>query len=254
MKNFVIFFNGHEGSTAIISHLKKLENMVDIIWYEPFDNCHLKKRLGGRDLKNIFKAVFSNHTQGYTVASKIYKSYSDKPLTKFSANKSVGFKMRCRAFNDIHPILKEKKVVVFVLIRRNIARWALSRCRPNSLQFKLVRKEIDQNPKLDVDLKLFEQKVELCQRLLKEKKDLLNTCRKLGIEAHPIYYEDYCEDKVGFFTNIFGKLGIRMDKKHIESFANRDVYFKKVHDDDISKFVTNYQEVLDFIKKRGLKL
>lgn len=249
MKNFIIFFNGHEGSTAIISHLKKLEQFINILWYEPFDNCHLKKSLKGDDLTNLFKAVFTNDKKS---ASNIYNKYSDSKL-ELKTNRSVGFKMRWRSFNDVSSVLRDEKVVVFILIRKNILKSAVSRCKSNSMQFKLIKKEIEQNPKTVLNLKLLKEKLLLCEQILKDKEDQVNRCKQMNVEVHKIYYEDYCNDKVKFFTDVLGKLEINLTDEQLEQFAFSTNYFKKVHDDDIRKFVVNYDEVLKFVKDNNLE-
>jgi hypothetical protein len=248
MKNFIILFDGQEGSSAIISHLNN-QSSINIAGFEPFDNCHLKKPLTGNDFKLLLNNLF-NHNMA--AASSIYKNYSDKNLLNIDKSKSVGFKMRFRNYDDIKSVLKRKDVVVFVLIRRNVLKWGLSKCRSNSLQFQLIKGEIEKNPKLYVNIDLLNKKIEQCTMLVKKKNTILKNLMNDGVNAHPIYYEDYCDNKVKFMRFVLNKLDIKLTNKELLEYSNKPNYFKKVHDDDISKFIINYDEVHEYIKKNDL--
>jgi hypothetical protein len=247
MSNFVIFFNGHEGSTAIISHLKKSQN-INILWYEPFDNCHLKKKLEGNDLAILLDAVYK---RDYIKASNIYKQYSDKPLDTFTKNNALGFKMRQRDWSDIQHVLVNNNVIVLVLFRNNILKWGLSKCESNHLQFKLVKNEISHNPKMTVNFELLTERLKICKKLINDKQQLLDNCKKYNIKAYPIYYETYCNDKIAFFDNIFKILNINIGE-NLKDFALQPIYFKKVHSDDLKQYITNYDELVNFAKKNDL--
>lgn len=252
-KNFVIFFDGCEGSTAIITHLKQFAN-IDIIWFEPFDNCHLKKKLIGKDLNNMFNLVYNNNKFGYMAKiNQIYSNYSDKELNNFDKDKSIGFKMRMRNFGDIKNILKNNDVVVFILMRKNILKWAISLYGSNTLQFKLVKKEIDKNPPMTINFDTLKEKIDLCNKNIEKKYDMFKNIRKEGIETHFIYYEDYCDNKAVFLNSIIKKLNIHMHIESVKNIAEKNIYFQKVHDNDLSKFVTNYDELLKFVQENNLQ-
>lgn len=254
MKDFMILYRGHEGSSAIISHLKKSSN-IDIVGFEPFDTHHMKKHLKGPDLARVFKLMFDKSVNfGYNKQIKdIYSQYTEIPINNIDKKKSVGFKIRLRAWPVIKNIIVKNNVVCFVLIRKNILKWAISRLRSNTLQFQLINKDITANPKLYVKIEDLDEKIRLCQKLLDDKQKLINALKADGVDVHPIYYEDYCNNKYKFFENVFNKLDIKMTNQELKKFAEIEVHFKKVHSNDIKDFIENYDEVLDYIKKNKLE-
>lgn len=253
MKNFIILFNGHEGSSAIISHLRKIPQ-INIIWYEPLDNCHLKQPLNNPDLLNLLNYIYNtNIKHRHQQASTIYSRYSDKQLCEFNDNKSVGFKMRVRDWPTLEKVFKQHNVVVFVLIRQNLLKLAISKCQPNSMQFKLINKEIPTNPKLTIDFNTLTQNITVCRDLLKYKQDIITRCSTIGITCHPLFYEEYCDNKELFLSKILKILDIHMPQSDIQQLANSPNYFKKVHSDKLSDFITNYPELVTYAKNNKLE-
>jgi hypothetical protein len=248
MKNFILFFNSNEGSTAIMSQLKKSE-LFNILWLEPFDNHHLKKELKDQDLEDILSYTYTNDNSSL---SDLYKEYSNTKLDYLYSNRSTGFKMRPRNLDHVIPILKEQKIHVFVLIRENILKSAISRCQTNLLQFELAQGKIKENPPITIDISVLQEKINLCKKINQEKYKLLENLKKLNISASPLYYEKFCSNKLEFFKDIFQKLEIKISAQDLCDFCNQELYYKKVHSDDISKFIVNYQEVLDYIQKNKL--
>lgn len=253
MRNFIILFNGHEGSSAIISHLRKFPD-INIIWYEPLDNCHLKQPLTNPDLLTLLNYIYDTKIKNrYQLASSLYLKYSDKALFPFEQNKSVGFKMRIREWPTLEKVFKEHNVVVLVLIRQNLLKLGVSKCRPNSMQFKLINGEIEKNPELKLDFDVLTKNIQICKDLLNYKMTVINRCNKLGITCHPIFYEEYCNNKELFFSKILQILEIKMDKETIKQIANQPCYFKKVHSDELKDFITNYDELVSYAKKNNLE-
>jgi len=252
MKDFIIFFHGHEGSSATVSQLKKLDN-IDIIGFEPFDAN--KKPLISKDIKKIFTLIFNkNVKKNYIEAiNPIYKYYYKRDFPEFDKSKSVGFKMRIKNLHDILPIAKKHNVVVFILFRHNILKWAISKCRPNSYQFKLVKGQIQENPPLNIDFNMLDKKIEECKKLHEQKKMILNRCIKDRLRAYPIYYEYMNEDKEKYFGDILDKIGITLSPDELSNFIAKQNYFKKVHSDNLEDFVINYNELLTYVKKNNLE-
>ena len=242
MKNFIIFFMANTGSSAIISHLKQLKNKIDIIGFEPFDNCHMKTPLIGEDLTKIFNLVYSKNHKIDDI-NNIYKKYSNKELDNIDTTKSVGFKMRYRNLELIEQPLKNNNVVILVLIRKNVFKWALSTYDSKSTQFKLIRGEISKDPEITVDINKFKDILNKCEKSLDERYKLINTLKSKGLNVYPIYYEDYCNDKENFFKKFFNYIDINLSTQELSEFANKPNFFKKVHSDDIKQYVTNYDEL-----------
>lgn len=252
MKDFVIIFHGHEGSSATISQLKKLDQ-IEIIGFEPFDAN--KRPMQSIDIRRMFSLIFNKNVKKNYVESinNIYKDYYKRDFPKFKKDGSVGFKMRIKNLPDITPVLKKNNVVVFILFRTNILKWAISKCRPNSYQFKLVKGQIKENPELIIDFNLLNKKIQECKRLHEQKKEILNRCINNRMLAYPIYYECMNEDKEKYFKDILKKIDINIQEDEFQKFINKQNYFKKVHSDNLEDFVTNYDELLNYVKKNKLE-
>ncbi len=255
MKPFIIFFKGQEGSSAIISYLQKLKQ-TNILGFEPFDTHHMKAKLVGEDLKRIFKLIFDKNIKfNYNQNIKqIYKKYTDIQINNIDKKKAIGFKMRPRELNNIMDVIKKNDVTVFVLIRHDICRHAISMCSTNRLQFDLKAGKIQKNPKHKIDLSILNKNIEICKNVLKQKQYLINMLKKHNINVYPIYYEEFCKNKAKFFNNMLRKLDIKLSQEELQKFASCTIPFKKVHDERIKKFVINYDEVVAFLKKKGLSL
>jgi len=253
-KDFIVFFEGGEGSSAIMSHLKQFTEKLDIIWFEPFDNCHFTNKLIDDDLSNIFSNIFNkNIKKNYNEnIRQIYSNYTDRQLADFDKNKSVGFKMRFRDWDTIKPIIIKNNVVIFLLVRKNIVKWAISKYGSNSLQFKLIKGEIKENPKTNINIKQFEKILKRCRESIDYKYSLFKKLKMEGVEVYLIYYEDYCENKTIFLNSILRKININLDLEKVKEIATKNIHFKKVHSDDIKTFVTNYDEFYKFIADNDL--
>jgi len=253
-KDFIVFFEGGEGSSAIMSHLKQFTDKLDIIWFEPFDNCHFTNKLIGDDLHTIFSNIFNKNIKNKYEDNirKIYSNYTNRQLLDFDKNKSVGFKMRFRDWDTIKPIVSENNVVIFILVRKNIVKWAISKYGSNSLQFKLIKGEIEQNPKTNINIGRFSKILNKCREGIEYKYSLFKKLKKEGVEVYLIYYEDYCENRTIFLSSILKKLNINMELDKVKEVANKNIHFKKVHSDDIKTFVTNYDEFYKFISDNEL--
>ena len=84
-----------------------------------------------------------------------------------------------------------------------------------------------------------------CKKISQRKKDLMLNFKQAGIQTYSLKYEDFNQDKFRFFQNIFNKLCINMTKEELISSLEKGTCYKKVHSDDISTFVLNYQEVYE---------
>jgi len=245
---------------AYIYKIKKIQKIkqINILGFEPFDTHHMKTRLVGTDLRRIFDLIYN---KSYPTAAdhnkqikQIYQKYTTVSVPAVNKSKSVGFKMRPRDMTDIIPTLKKNGVVVFVLIRRDIARQAVSMCSTNRLQFDLKAGKIEQNPKHTINLRTLDRNIKTCKHVLKQKQYLINMLKKQGISVHPIYYEEFCKNKLNFFKTFLTKIDVTLSDSELKKLATSQIPFKKVHDNEIKKFVINYTQVVSFFKQHGLTL
>ena len=244
MKDFIIYFLANTGSSAIISHLMKFRDIINILGFEPFDQHNMKKKkLVSDNLEEIFRNIFDKSIDDYDKLQEIYSHHTDRKFPQIDKKKSVGFKMRFRNWDTIKHIIKENGVVVFILIRQNVFRWALSLYDKQSNQFKLIKKKIEKNPKIYVDIDKFREILYRCENNLNERYELIEKLEDDNYEVYPLFYEDYCDNKLEFFKDFFNSLEIPISNNELEKYVKIPNYFKKVHDDDIRKFVINYDEL-----------
>jgi len=257
MKNFIIFNTEKEGSCALIQTLDNF-NEINIIsdFIEPFDK-HMfinKQNASGKDIskEDFLKCVsliYDSSDNYLEELNLIYSQYNNQCRFKFSKDKSHGFKMRLRRQwkAELFSLLKQFYVTAFVLIRQDVLRWALSKYhgdgtgRKGHLQFDHVN--IKDLPKIKVSWRLLKKKIERCQRRIEEKERLLQDLRASGVDAFPLYYEDFCNKKFDYFKQLLRRLDIKMTDREIQQVISNDCHFRKVHPDDIGEFVKNHEKI-----------
>jgi|GEM_PF-698557 len=177
VSNFIIFFNGKEGTSPLIRLLNNFEQVsvihqADGIW-EPFDT-HSCGQMPPKTIERCFNLIYTNNNINMSKLNKIYTKTASNPLDVIDANKSIGFKMRFRPkkrgipyignlplikktinrwvinsqkhkFKEVMiALLKKHKIVAFISVRQDVFRWALSKYHgdgssvPGHLQFKLA--------------------------------------------------------------------------------------------------------------------
>ncbi len=249
---------------------------------EPFDR-HECGPISIRNLKKCLDIVLSGQEIDFARLNRIYTKTSLKPLEETNRNCSVGFKMRfkppgnriaetlgfdswnnwaSKAFRKSRnrsfrrmmlEVLQKNNPVVFVAFRQDLLRWSLSKyhgdgsCRPGHMQFDLASGKISREDigKIHVDCDRLEKIFAQSEMMLARKNRLMEEFRSKGIDAFPLFYEDFLEDKYQYFNRFFEILGIEISKQEIEAALETGAYYKKVHSRDISEFVINYQEVMD---------
>lgn len=160
MRNFVVFFDGREGTTALMQLLSNFDQ-ISVLHYdiksgwEPFDynSCG---PISKQDLKECFNILFGNKPVDVDRFNQIYTKTAKKPVSISNPDGSIGFKMRFeppdkvavtlrrmavwykmggeilknaynRSFeNMMFDVLKSNNVAVFFAIRQDVLRWALS--------------------------------------------------------------------------------------------------------------------------------
>jgi hypothetical protein len=257
MKNFIIFNSEKEGSCALVQMLNSFcEVSIISEFIEPFDrHMFVKNEYGaGKDISKedflrCLSLIFDSSSNYLEELNTIYARYNKHYTFSFSKEKSRGFKMRVREQwnDDLFEFLKEYKVTSFVLIRQDLLRWALSKYHGDGtgkrghLQFSNVH--IEDLPKLKVHWGSLKKEIKKCEGRITNKKKLLKDLRNSGVEAFPLYYEDFCYKKPSYFKNLLRTLDIVISDEEIQQVLMQDCNYNKVHPDDISAFVDNHQEI-----------
>jgi len=284
LRNFVIFFEEKEGTTPLI-HLLEQFQQISIVRQrgkqEPFDE-HVCGPMTQANLRSCLELIFNDQPADMDALNEVYTTTAKEPLESFDKATSVGFKMRfvpkklqSGLFAEIWPfgkwqsrrakqayrrmmldLLGKYDVVVFIAVRQDIFRWALSKYhgdgtgKPGHLQFHLATGKISKDDlgKIHVDAGKFEALLRKCERSHARKRKLMTDLQARGVVVQPICYEDFLADKHAYFRNLLHALEIDLSAEEIKSVIDEGTYFKKVHSDDISEFVENHLEV---IKKFG---
>ena len=276
-RNFVILFEEKEGSTPIVRLLDNF-NAIDIvhqvsnIGWEPFD-LHCCGPISMRNYLRCLELIYSDQTPYMQELNRIYTATAPHPLQPFDKGKSVGFKMRLRPQRTtewLRRVLKPafthysinrfraNDVVVFVTVRQDVFRWALSKYhgdgtgRPGHLQFKLAKGKIDRSqiPKTHVDLNAFGRLLERCERQIMLKRRLIARLNRNGVTAWPMLYESFCNDKRGFFAEVLSRLELPLPEHGITAALEKGTRFQKVHGHDVREFVVNADDVMEEFGER----
>lgn len=260
MKNFIIFFEEKEGTSALVRLLNNF-GPVSIVHqtgntgWEPFD-LHNSGAISLESFAQCLELIFNQAPLDIDTLNRIYTQTAKAPLEIFNKGNAVGFKIRFKPrpyMQALFDVAKRNGVVVFMAIRQDILRWALSKYhgdgtgRKGHLQFKLAKGEIrkDQIEALHVDCNELKKIISQCKRSHARKRNLKRAMRQKGIEVHQLCYEEFLNDKVGYFQRIGAALELTMSSDEINSALGKGAYFEKVHSDQIADFVENHQEVLE---------
>lgn len=275
MRNFIIFFAEKEGTSPLIRLLNNFEQIsivhqVNTEDWEPFD-IHNRGAMTLRNLERCLDMVFGRESINFERLNRIYTRTADKPLEEFGGNEVTGLKMRYttpgknsaylnilpKDFNDssfrrtMIDVLKRNDVVVFIALRQDILKWALSKYhgdgtgRPGHLQFKLANGKIKRSAigKIHVDGTRLETIISQCMEAHDRKRRLLENFNLAGIQAHTLVYEDFLADKHKYLSRILNILELGHSTEEIDAAIKKGAYFEKVHSDDITHFVVNHEEV-----------
>jgi hypothetical protein len=162
--NFIIFFDGKEGTSALLRLLNNFEQLSIVRpvdsngkGWEPFD-IHNCGPITLKSLEQCFDLLYGHNPINIARLNKIYTQTAMKPLEEIDASKSIGFKMHFRpkkelgmpligelpvirkTFNPkfigwqkrsfkkvMFGLLKKYRIVTFIAVRQDVFRWALSR-------------------------------------------------------------------------------------------------------------------------------
>ncbi|MGM0409103.1 MAG: hypothetical protein ACQERU_14070 [Bacteroidota bacterium] len=276
MRNFVILFQEKEGTSALVRMLDNFEEFTIIHQkkggWEPF-NVHNCGQMKFDDYFYCVDKVLNNRPIEIGSINKIYTKTARKPIAVFNKNRATGFKMRLYAPLKsnllkvlFHPkfenrwiqTIKQNKTVIFISVRQDIFRWALSKYhgdgtgRKGHIQFKMASNKTDniEIRKIHVNPIRLWIIIKICELRHQRKKMLYHKLKQKGIKVVPLLYEEFSEDKKSFLKKIYNVLEIPLTPERIEDKIRQEVKFKKVHSNDISTFVKNHKEI---IKKFGNK-
>jgi len=281
---FVLLFDAKEGTTAMMQLFQQLPG-VSVVRnqspsLEPFDR-HACREITFDDLKTCLNKVLSAEPADLEQLNQIYMKTAASPLVYDPAKPLIGFKMRLQArrgFQDfigrfsqnswllsnaraidkklsaatLFKLFKKHRVTVFVVIRKDLLRWGLSKYhgdgsgREGHLQFQLARGKItrDEIPKIHVAPHKLRAIIRKCQWQHREKRGLLNELSRRGIRAFPLFYEDFVADKESFLKGFYTHLGLVPSERDIAHALSKPTNMQRVHSEDISSFVVNHQEIL----------
>jgi len=287
MKNFIILFNGKEGTSPLVRLLDNFKmisilRQVDNQGWEPFDR-HACGYMSLNNLINCLEMIYDNNPIDFHKLNRIYTRTASHPLQEIDQKPSIGFKMRfhpptylgsfsninsltyraarfhLRTFRDrMFDLFRRNEVVVLNTVRQDVLRWGLSKYHGDGtgkhghLQFKLASGELSRKDigKIQVDLNRLEKIISDCEDLHQHKQDLIEDLNRAGIENLTLCYEDFLLNKKDYFRKILESLEINISEEEIRKSLEVGSYFKKVHSDDISEFVINHEEITDKFNDR----
>jgi hypothetical protein len=276
-----MFFDEKEGTSPIVRLLDNFAQ-VEVLHHagggrwEPFDrhNCG-PMRLSS--LQKCLDLVFSGSPTA--AVNRVYQRTGTGPLAEYRTDCSVGFKMRYRPPRQpwIPPglpisrrlegrieaasrarfsramidVLKQHDVLVFLAVRQDLLRWALSKYhgdgtrRPGHIQFKLASGELarDQIPRITVDPDALERAIDDCQAIYAAKRRLAAELRDAGLDVVPVRYEDFLAEEVAFFCDLLAHLGHEVPEEEVRRGLARGAGLERVHGDDLSEFFVNAEEL-----------
>jgi len=234
MRNFIIIFAEKEGTSPLIRLLNNFQQIsiihqVNTQDWEPFD-IHHRGAMTLRNLERCLDMVFNREAINFKQLNEIYTRTAKKPLEEFSGNEVTGLKMRLttprensRFWNTLPKdftydsfrlmmfnALKRNDVVVFLALRQDILRWALSKYHgdgtgnPGHLQFNLAKGRIKRNSigKIHVDSTRFKTIISQCVEAHAHKHRLMEDFKQADIQTHFLVYEDFLTDKQKYLNRI----------------------------------------------------
>ena len=279
-ENFIILFEEKEGSSVLVRLLERFEQIailhqeMDKGW-EPFD----QSTIGQVRQKELMECIssFYHDPLDFNKLNRQYRQLAQKNLHQIDKSSARGFKMRwsppgslLSRLWSLHVtgtyqrrllrIFKEANVTIFLLVRQDLLRWALSRYhgdgtgRPGHLQWKVADGTLNPGKldKLNVNLKRLGRMIEECRKSHIRKQHLVKKLKSANIEVIPIRYEDFLSDQKAFLKRINQSLNIKVLDQDVEQAIAEGGYFRKVHSEDISTFVKNHEEVLNLYGKEFL--
>jgi hypothetical protein len=261
MRDFVMFFDEKEGTTPIVRLLNNFPQ-VEVIrtWgeWEPFDG-HACGPMPLGSLRECIDLVFSRAP--LAEINRIYERTGKRSVSEFRSDVSIGFKMRFRPPLESESVdrfsammielLKRHDVLVFLAVRQDLLRWALSKYhgdgtgRPGHIQFRLASGKLprEEIPRITVDPEELERTIERCQAIHAEKRQLASELQGAGIDVVAARYEDFLADAGGFLSELLAHLGHQVSESEVRDALAHGSRIERVHGDDLSEFFVNAREL-----------
>jgi hypothetical protein len=247
--NFVIFYNGREGSTAIISSLSGQAG-INVPIVEDLDSYRYLENNSVEDIPTSLEEIFSTGAYKNTLKKnrrQLQDKLSNAPI------ESIGFKWRL--FGDIPQIsdvLLKNNVKVYVLYRRSFLDIVSSTYVHNNFdkfrngveilphpQFALLEKNQAEKEAFlkAVNAQEFEfiraefvntAHLELNYR--KRQIIVIRQLRKAGVKIGVLFYEDFDEAPESFIKAIMRDIGLSN-----KADFNPNCSFTKVHKNPVSE-------------------
>ena len=251
--------------------------------WEPLEE-HEVGALSIRKLRRLLDYIYDDRPDSMQRLNNLYTRTARLPIQPFDRHKSIGFKMRLTPHNYTYPIsqtrfqwwnefsrpilqdkyphnfrkavlaaIKKHNLVVFLTVRQDVLRWALSKYhgdgtgKPGHLQFRLATGEISESDitQVHVDCDRLEQIITNCESKHEQYRQLYQQLTAIGVDVHPLKYEEFLDNKHRYFMHLGECLGINWDSEDIDAALSRGAYLRKVHSTDIAEFVSNHEEVLE---------
>lgn len=285
-RNWVVLFTEKEGTTVQMHLLDRIPGVAVAmakrregvgLSVEPFERHNLAG-MPRRNALRIREAVLGPGPVDNDELKALYEPHARMGYHPLRSDAARGFKMRTtapwsaedfshptrkawrRALAELQRIdnlvqlallARRHRVVVFVAVRQDHFRWALSKYhgdgtgRPGHLQFKVRAGEVDPR-RLDpirVDPGRLRRILGQCARI-DARKALIGRClQRVGVEVHPLLYEEFLEDRTEHFRKFCRAIGVGASRQQIEEAVRADTGYRKVHSADISKWVANHEEI-----------
>jgi hypothetical protein len=155
-------------------------------------------------------------------------------------------------------MLKRSHPVVFLAVRQDVFRWALSKYhgdgtgKPGHLQFKLAKGELQRCDigKIYVEPERFKAIVAGCEAIHERKRELMQQLLKAGLEVYPICYEDFLASEYETLARICRLIRLDVPEADLRRVVAEGADFQKVHSEDISEFVENHQQMIELFGDR----
>ena len=283
MRDFVLYFEEKEGTTAIMRWANRLSNVrvlhyADDRCWEPLESFMLGENVRREEIQSLMQAIYVRPRNMEELRRRYAMKVPDRELVTLPDNCSIGLKMRwtpprvfysglpifdlpvnriCkeyrhrRYYDSMVQTLSDAGVAPMLAVRQNVFKWALSKYhgdgtgKKGHLQFKLASGELTRHdiPKIKVNLSRFGRLLDQCRRKHDAKRQFVEQMAKDGLEVFPLLYEDFLEDKVQFFEGFLDRIDNPMDLVDLKRSLEGDIVLKRVHKGSLSDYVENHEEL-----------
>ena len=281
MRDFVLFFEEKEGTTAIMRWANRLPNVrvlhyTDDGGWEPLEPFKLGENVRHDEIQSLMQAIYLRPRNMEELRRRYAMKVPNQELVALPNNYSIGLKMRWtpprvfysglpifdlpvnrifkgyryrRYYDSMVQTLSDAGVAPMLAVRQNVFKWALSKYhgdgtgKKGHLQFKLASGELTRQdiPKINVNLSRFGRLLDQCRRKHDAKRQFVEQMAKDGLKVLPLLYEDFLEDKVRFFEGFLGHINNPVDTDDLKSSLEGDILLKRVHKGSLSDYVENHE-------------